>query len=113
MSDFVDLPVKDRMKTFLFNEDMADVNFLVGTEDVQVSSRVVTPTMSTYYHNRSVFPPTRSYWQLRRKCSTDSCTAALTCRSQSKSSTRRRKPSKACSGKSVVLKRSVQEGFMT
>lgn len=36
MSAYVDNPLKDRMKAFLLNEDMADVHFLVGFDDAKV-----------------------------------------------------------------------------
>ncbi|KAH7704437.1 BTB/POZ domain-containing protein 3-like protein [Aphelenchoides avenae] len=55
MSDYVDLPVKDRMKTFLFNEEMADVHFLVGSDGVKEripAYKMLLATASEVFHGQ-------------------------------------------------------------
>lgn len=36
MNAYVEIPLKDRIKAFLLNEDLADVHFLVGLDDIKV-----------------------------------------------------------------------------
>lgn len=48
MSNYVDLPVKDRMKTVLFSEHMADVHFLVGLEGTSKVYLIVFPRTTSH-----------------------------------------------------------------
>lgn len=43
MSNYDDLPLKERMKPFLLNEDMADIHFVVGVDPHKVSTLLVGP----------------------------------------------------------------------
>lgn len=43
MPNYVDLPLKDRLKPFLLDEDMADIHFLVGVHPHKVSTLLPGP----------------------------------------------------------------------
>ncbi|KAH7710549.1 BTB/POZ domain-containing protein 2-like protein [Aphelenchoides avenae] len=55
MSTYLDTPLKDRIKTFLLNEDMADVHFLVGFDDVKErlpAHKFILSTVSEVFHRQ-------------------------------------------------------------
>ncbi|KAH7706471.1 BTB/POZ domain-containing protein 3-like protein [Aphelenchoides avenae] len=53
MADYVDLPVKDRMKAFVLSEDMADVHFSVGLDGFKErlpAHKFILSTASEVFH---------------------------------------------------------------
>lgn len=71
MRTYTDSPWKNRMKTFLLSEDMADVHFLVGTDDVTVRNCMLSNDKACR-DLRSDFRHTSSSYRHRRKCFTGS-----------------------------------------
>ncbi|KAH7706476.1 Btbd6 protein [Aphelenchoides avenae] len=55
MSTYLDNTLKDRMTSFLLNEDMADVHFLVGFDDVKErlpAHKFILSTASVVFHGQ-------------------------------------------------------------